>query len=51
MSKEEMLVNAVDELIEIVRDLSHIASESSENADRCILKAKKLREEWGNSEV
>ena len=51
MSKEEMLVKAVDELIEIVRDISHIALENSKNADRCILKVKKLRDEWGNSEV
>ena len=50
MSKEEMLVSAIDELIEIVRDLSHVALESSNNAVGCILKIKKLREEWGNSE-
>ena len=51
MRKEEMLISAIDELIEIVRGLSHIALENSKNADRCILKVKKLRDEWGNSEV
>ena len=50
MSKEEMLISAIDELIEIVRDLSHIALENNKNADRCVLNVQKLRDEWGNSE-